>query len=63
MNTHRKDKMTLEQWKAQAEEELQEQGHTPEQIKTYSICENGDVYFNRGSIYDYETRAVKPFTD
>jgi len=52
---------TLEQWEESAKKELEDQGHTPEQIKTYSICENGDVYFNRGSIYDYEKQAVKPY--
>jgi len=57
------DRNKIEEWEKQARKTLRELGHTDKQIDTYSICEDGSVYYNRGSIYDFEKAVVSPLAE
>ena len=52
--------MDIKTWETKAIKTLLELGHTLKQIETYTICEDGTVYYNRGSIYDYDKNIVMP---
>jgi predicted Zn-dependent peptidase len=39
-------------WLSDCKKELENKGFTKQEIKKAEICENGQVYFGRGSLFD-----------